>query len=1088
VRVSGPVPPRALLPVLRALRVRGIQLPTYAAALRRSQLASAARSEAEAVVRDPSLPVGDRGRAALLGLCLQHADPAVLDEGALERARVALGALRDTSPYYSPSHLPPRQAVRPARVEVACPSRLDIAMGGLSDVPPWTNERRGRTLSLCVRIDGEPPALVTAEVVADPGVVIGLDGDSQAQALLHWDDLAHGDASTAVARTCLHHLLSPLRAGHDLSALLAELLGGGLHLRFRSRAPKGLGSSSILAAGIVQALLRLLGCRPEWDDVVHRAVAVERLMGVGGGWEDALPGFFGGAVMAESTPGPLPTMQARRLSLSRYALDGLQERLCIFDRERQGGTAETLLRATVRYLSGDPETLAGCDRLLSIGEQAAAALEAGDVGALGPLFRAQWDAWRVVTGGACTDSSVESIMAGAGRWVEGAKVNGAGPGGSIAFIVKPGQAARLHEYLSALGGSIVSWQPDTTGYALREWYEPARVCAQLSKSLPRLIAERAAYERHGEVVECSVREPVNQQPGTDLVGPIDPKVFDLVGGLPLSVLATAASVSGMVGTANERNLRSTKKLIDSTAASVFADEMRQWLLDIPVGTSESKDEYGDAQPGVGISAHEARGRGEIRAAVDVVDGTTPSALGLPGAYSICAVGDGLRSFPDMQAYAILAPRSAFGKLDLMSPPEQALGTNVTAIARALGKRVGQLTLVTHSEDTGRHHTALIAAMRALGVSVIVPEPVIVEPPYALAACVAGVPDIDGMIGVFGLPEIAINTVLCGALNRGKGIAFRLASGSPLRDRQATSLAGSFEFTSEEVAAATSSGLDLAKVYTFESITSGLGCMFAGAAITDDPVLGLPGARSIGQQINVEGWLVDPCGNVYRMPLTFRRPSLIDHSARYPGELFDVSLLADLAAVAGGEEAVRRLLDLAAQIRLGAPGVHVQAPRDEARGEPGLHITLYEFTTDFAPSLPLDDRKRLFDDAVAAAATACAALQNPLQLSFGRAIRVASAVIVEAIVDDRSQAALARAGDGVADQASMNMLRAPAHHHVTLARFTEVLGEEALRDLDAVIEEFNETPMPSLSVDRLSVQWAERTPFRAIRRAATVRIR
>lgn len=705
-----------------------------------------------------------------------------------------------------------------------------------------------------------------------------------------------------------------------------------------------------------------------------------------------------------------------------------------------------------------------------------------DIESLGALLTEQWRLWKIVTGETCTNDFLEYILKGAEPFLSGAKVNGVGMGGAILFLVQAGKRDQLVAYLRTFDGAILDWQLDTNGYELREWYDPATLATFVRHALPNLLQARSSYERHGTIVDCEAEAFVHRSDHGTLVGPLDPALFDVMADLPLSVLGTAGALVCLVGTATAGNLRSIKKCIDATASAVFADEMEHWQRKAPVGTTEGKDEYGEVQPTVRTSQPELSGGTALRTAVDVVDGTTLSATGQPGAYSICAVGEGLRSFPDMQAYAILAPTALFNELDMAAPPEFAPEHNLNVIARALGKRVNELVIVTHSEDTGVHHRTLIQKMRMQGVSVIVPDPVIVEPPYVVAACSGGSPGIDGMIGVFGLPEIAITTVLCGILNRGKGCIFRLASNAPMRCRDQTTLDGILDLTAEERMEAARYALSPEKLYAFTDIASGPGCMFAAAAITDDPILGLRGVTKEGNHITVEGCFADPCGNAHRLAVCFARPNLIDYTARYPLPLCDISLVVDLAAASHGTETFTQIERLASHICRSFPGVFVPPLVYTGEGDPGLHLTLYEFVVDYASSANLQTRNALFGKATSIVTDAIRERRSPYTALLGAIHRTSGGVLIDVELDDQLNEMLHRIDAQSAPHSFFPHPGVPRHAHITLARFTEVLSDDIVQALDQLLCACHGIANSRLEIPFLLLQCAASTPFRDIQQS------
>lgn len=62
----------------------------------------------------------------------------------------------------------------------------------------------------------------------------------------------------------------------------------GLRISTWADVPRGsgLGTSSILAAALVRGLLRAQGASDSNEDVSHKVLVLEQLMGTGGGWQD----------------------------------------------------------------------------------------------------------------------------------------------------------------------------------------------------------------------------------------------------------------------------------------------------------------------------------------------------------------------------------------------------------------------------------------------------------------------------------------------------------------------------------------------------------------------------------------------------------------------------------------------------------------------------------------------------------------------------------------------------------------------------------------------------------------------------------
>ena len=386
------------------------------------------------------------------------------------------------------------------------------------------------------------------------------------------------------------------------------------------------------------------------------------------------------------------------------------------------------------------------------------------------------------------------------------------------------------------------------------------------ESLPMRIINKS----NGAIAECTIEILSSSNQAIFHENINNHNIYGMMDNLLIAIFKAASSVVDLIGTANEENIKTVKHQIDAMASAAFEKEYSLWKENISINTSEGKDENASFQPRVETSSYNEIKKSDFGIAVDAVDGTTLTALGFPGAYSICALNRGLVPFPDIQAYAILAPTSAFERLDLHSQPELSIQKNLEIIADSLGKNIDELTVVTHSEDNGYHHKSIIKTMEELGVKVIIPSPVIVESPFAIATAIGNAHNIDAIIGIFGLPEIIINTILCGILNREKGFVFRLASNSMMKSKEKSTLEDLNKFSNDELNEINEFGLNIDKIYKYDNITSGKHSgIFAATAITDDHILNMKGLQKEDGFINAEGLFADPYGNLYKVMMRLR---------------------------------------------------------------------------------------------------------------------------------------------------------------------------------------------------------------------------
>jgi galactokinase/mevalonate kinase-like predicted kinase len=201
-----------------------------------------------------------------------------------------------------------------------CPVRLDLA-GGWTDTPPYCFEEGGQVVNVAVDLNGQPPVQVFVRPTVERRVRIrsidlGIEETVTTMEQLAGYRDARSGFSLAKAALCLVGLHPDFavsgRADGGLEATL-DRLGCGLELSLLCAVPKGsgLGTSSILAATLLGALERTLDLGWDRVEIYRRVLAVEQLLGTGGGWQDQAGGLFGGLKLVSTAPGfgQLPTVR-----------------------------------------------------------------------------------------------------------------------------------------------------------------------------------------------------------------------------------------------------------------------------------------------------------------------------------------------------------------------------------------------------------------------------------------------------------------------------------------------------------------------------------------------------------------------------------------------------------------------------------------------------------------------------------------------------------------------------------------------------------------------------------------------------------
>lgn len=338
--------------------------------------------------------------------------------------------------------------------QVRLPLRVNWG-GGWSDTPPICCEMGGTVLNAAISLNGELPVEVTLEKIPEKKVVFdSRDMDVHGE-FDRIEPLQHtGDPYDpfALQKACLLACGIIPATGGDLSEILTRL-GGGFVMHSEVRdVPKGsgLGTSSILSAACVRAMLEFVGIGYTQDELYSHVLVMEQIMSTGGGWQDQVGGVTTGIKLITSMPGISQQLKVEQLTVSSQTRKELNERFClIYTGQRR--LARNLLRDVVgRYVGNEPESLYALNEIQRVAALMRFELLRGNVDAFAKLLEYHWSLSKKVDIGS-TNTLIEQIFASIEDLIDGRMVCGAGGGGFLQVILKKGVCkADVHERLKAV--------------------------------------------------------------------------------------------------------------------------------------------------------------------------------------------------------------------------------------------------------------------------------------------------------------------------------------------------------------------------------------------------------------------------------------------------------------------------------------------------------------------------------------------------------------------------------------------------------------------------------------------------------------
>jgi fructose-1,6-bisphosphatase II len=252
---------------------------------------------------------------------------------------------------------------------------------------------------------------------------------------------------------------------------------------------------------------------------------------------------------------------------------------------------------------------------------------------------------------------------------------------------------------------------------------------------------------------------------------------------------------------------------DKIAADQAAVDAMRSMLDtvamrgvVVIGEGE-KDEapmlYNGEEVGTGEGA-------EVDVAVDPLEGTRLTALGMPNAIAVIAVAErGTMFFPGAAVYMekVAVGSDAADAIDLTLSPTE----NVRRVAEAKGVTPSEITVIVLDRP---RHEQLVEELRAAGAKVNLITDGDVAP--AIAACWAGT-GVDMLMGIGGTPEgvIAAAAIKC--------------AGGALQGRL-------WPRNDEERAALERDGYDVARVLTTDDLVASDNVFVAATGVTTGALL------------------------------------------------------------------------------------------------------------------------------------------------------------------------------------------------------------------------------------------------------------
>lgn len=309
------------------------------------------------------------------------------------------------------------------------PLRVGLVGGG-TDLPDYYREHGGRVLNAAI----DKYVYVVVKQRFDDDIYVNY---SSKEIVSRVEDLQH-----ELVREALH--MTGIRGGVEITTLSDIPSSGG----------SGLGSSSAVTVGLLQALFTYQGRQLTAEELADRACAIEidrcrKPIGK----QDQYAAAYGGACDIRFGPGDRVVVD--QLALTPQVRRKVQEELLLFFTGVTRSANSILSEQTANIADRLPQL----HQLRDLAGEAANGLRDGDVDALGVAMNKSWAAKRELASGVSTSQIDEAVDAAISAGATGAKVTGAGGGGFLLLVCPLENQRRVREQLAHLRELPISIEP-----------------------------------------------------------------------------------------------------------------------------------------------------------------------------------------------------------------------------------------------------------------------------------------------------------------------------------------------------------------------------------------------------------------------------------------------------------------------------------------------------------------------------------------------------------------------------------------------------------------------------------------------------
>jgi fucokinase len=328
---------------------------------------------------------------------------------------------------------------------VSAPARIDFG-GGWSDTPPFCLDWGGTVFNLAVTVNGAYPIRTIVRPLNEPVVRLVSSEATESLTSERFSVAAAVGSPFAIHRAALE-MLGFVRPGEPIA---------GLEIRTEVNLPmgSGLGTSSVLAATVLKALLSMRGQDVSVQELSDLVLALEQFMTTGGGWQDQVGGIYSGAKLTMTGPGPRQRLRVETVPCPA----GSAERFVLYYTGIRRIAKDLLGQVVGRYLAREVQAVQVLHSIKTLAVEMAYAMKESDWDYLGSLLDRHWQLNQILDPHT-TNAPINALLEQVRPYISGAKLAGAGGGGFLMLLAKtPDHAQDLRRLLVSLPGPAALYE------------------------------------------------------------------------------------------------------------------------------------------------------------------------------------------------------------------------------------------------------------------------------------------------------------------------------------------------------------------------------------------------------------------------------------------------------------------------------------------------------------------------------------------------------------------------------------------------------------------------------------------------------